>query len=97
VHSAEFQIHVPGFAPTQIVIQLQRLVLCQYAYGVDIGVDAVGQGEIDDPVFPAEGNCRFGCCLGKRHQLAALTAGKQHGNDLFSFAHERLISLSYIA
>ena len=92
MHPAEFQIHVPGFAPAQVVIQLQRLVLRQDTDGIDVGVGAVGQREVDDPVLASEWDRGFGSRLRQRDQPAALTTGQKHGYDLLSFAHVTTIS-----
>ena len=56
-------VQIPGLSIAQIGIQLQGLILGQDAYGVDTGVDTVGQREVDDAVLPAEGTAGFATWL----------------------------------
>ena len=76
-------VQVPGSAGADIGVELQRLVLGKHAYGVDTGISAVGQGEIDDLVLAAEGHRGLGPVLGEDAQAAALAAGQQHGYAVF--------------
>src|SRR5699024_8778390 len=46
-------IEVAGLTVADVLIELQRLILGQDTDGVDMGVDAVGQGEVDDAVLTA--------------------------------------------
>ena len=46
--------------------------------------DAVGQGEVDDPVLSAEGHGGLGHILGQNAQAASLPARQQHGDTLFT-------------
>ena len=48
-------VEVPGLAVADVLIEFQRLILGQDAHGVDVGVDAVGKGEVDDAVLTAKG------------------------------------------
>ena len=49
-------VKIPRLAVAQIGVQLQRLILGEHADGVDAGIDAVGQGKVDDAVLAAEGD-----------------------------------------
>ena len=73
-------VQVPGLTVSDILIQLQRLILGQNTHSVDAGVDTVAQRKIDDTVFAAEGNGRLGGFLRQDLKPAALAAGKQHRN-----------------
>ena len=73
-------VQVPGLSVSDILIQLQRLILGQNTHSVDAGVDTVAQRKIDDTVFAAEGNGRLGGFLRQNLEPTALSAGKQHRN-----------------
>ena len=76
-------VQIPGLAVADVFIQLQGLILGQDAHGIDAGVDAVGQRKINNAVFAAEGNGRFGGFFRQHIQSAALAAGQKHGNTAF--------------
>ncbi len=76
-------VQAPGLAVADVLVELQRLILGQDAHGIDAGVDAVGQGEVDDAVLTAEGDGRLGGFLRQNLQAAALAAGQQHGDYAF--------------
>ena len=63
------------------------LILGQYADGVDAGVDAVGEREVDNSVLAAERNCRLCDLLCQYIESAALAAGQQHCNAFFLPRH----------
>ena len=88
VDAAVAAVEIPGLAVAQISVEDQRLVLGQDANRVDPGGDAVGEAEIDDPVFAAEGHRRFCVFLGQCQKAAALASGQKHSDTLF-FTHER--------
>ena len=76
-------VQAPGLTVADILIQFQRLVLSQDTDGVDAGVNAVGQGEVDDAILAAEGDGRLGGFLRQDVEAAALATGQQHGNAAF--------------
>ncbi len=82
VHAAVHAVQVPGLAGADVLVELQGLILGEHAHRLDAGIDAVGEGEIYDAVFPPEGHCGLGDVLCKHAQPAALAARKQHGYDL---------------
>ena len=57
-------------------------VLGENAYFPDIGIDAVGQGEIDNPEFPAERNRGFCTPVRKSLQPASPPACKDQGQRI---------------
>ena len=42
MYAAVLAVQIPGLTVAQIVVQFQRLILGQYANGVNTAVDAVG-------------------------------------------------------
>ena len=76
-------VQVPGLAIADILVQDEGLILGKDTDGINVGVDAVGQREIDDTIFTAERYCRFGELLGQRVQTRALTACQDHCDHFF--------------
>ena len=76
-------VQAPRLAIADVLVQLQRLVLREDAHGVDAGVNAVGKREINDAVFPSEGDGGLGGVLRQNHEPAALSAGKKHCYAVF--------------
>ena len=77
--AAVHPVEIPRRAVAEIVVELERLILGQHADGLDAGIDAVGQREVDDAVFAAVGNGRLCDVFGEDAEPAALSAGEQHG------------------
>ena len=63
-------------APLDMADQRMRLVLGEHADSADAGVDAVGQGKIDDAELAAEGHRRFGAPVGELLEAGAAPAGQ---------------------
>ena len=84
-HELRFEqaAELPSLA--QVLQQRLAAELRQHIDRVDAGVDEITQDEIDDPVFPAERNGRFGPFLGKREEPGAL-ASRQHDSQ-YAYAH----------
>ena len=61
-------VQVPGLAVADVLIQHKRLVLGQNPHRVNVGIDTVGQREIDDAVLAAKRHSRLGQLLGQRIQ-----------------------------
>ena len=78
-------VEIPRQTVADVVVQHQRLILCQHADRVNAGIDAVGKRKVDDAILAPEGDC--GLCGGFRQcvQTGTLTAGKKHGDAFFSF------------
>ena len=85
--AAVHYVKVPGLAVADVLVQLQGLILGQYANGVNARVGAVGQGEVDDAVFAAEGDCRLGNFAGESIKPAALATCQQHRDPFFFLGH----------
>jgi hypothetical protein len=67
---AEHRRQSPG--RRHVPVEAVRLVLRQHDHLAVLGVDDVGQGEVDQPVDPAVGHRGFGSVGGQRHQPLAL-------------------------
>src|SRR5699024_2806612 len=50
VYAAVQAVQVPGLAVADVLIQDQRLILGQDAHRINVGIDAVGEREVDDTV-----------------------------------------------
>ena len=58
-HTAVFLIQIPWNPNPDMLIQTQRLILCQHADGIHTGVNAVAQRKIDDTISPTVCNGRL--------------------------------------
>ena len=68
-------VKTPGLAVADVLIQLLRLILGEDTNSIDAGIDAVGEGKVNNAVLAAEGNGRLCGVLGEDLQAAALSAG----------------------
>ena len=66
MYAAVQTVQVPRLAVADILIQDKRLILGQNTNGINVGVDTVGEREIDDTIFSAKRNGRLGELLGQR-------------------------------
>ena len=66
MYAAVQTVQVPRLAVADILIQDKRLILGQNTDGINVGVDTVGEREIDDTIFSAKRNGRLGELLGQR-------------------------------
>ena len=89
VDAAVQPVQIPGLAGADVAVELQGLVLGEHTHGVDAGVGAVGQGEVNNAVLAAEGHGGLGHVAGQHVQTAALPPCQEHCNTLFF--HVRLI------
>ncbi len=85
--AAAVAVEVPRPAQPDVVVERARVVLGQDDDVVDVGVDAVGQREVDDPVLAAERHGRLGPLLRQDREALTLAArqddrhGSLHGPD----------------
>jgi pyoverdine/dityrosine biosynthesis protein Dit1 len=61
-----------------VLEQRLALELSEDIRGIDSGVDQIAENEVDNPVFPAEGDSRLGPIFGQRIKAGSLSAGKHH-------------------
>ncbi len=79
---AHFTAHnVPAFA--DVAIQRERLVLSKNVTPTQVGVDAVGERDVNDAVDPAEGHGRFGAVTSQRIEPFACSSSQQHSQSVF--------------
>ena len=72
---------VPAFA--DVAVERERLVLREDVDPAQVGVDAVGERDVDDAVDAAEGNGRFGAVAGEGIEPFARTASQQDSQRVF--------------
>jgi hypothetical protein len=72
--------HIPS--EPDVSVEGIRLVLCQNADPFQLGVDAIGECEIDDAVNAPKRDGRFGPVLSKRIKTLTLTSGKYEGKSV---------------
>ena len=82
-NAAAVPVQVPGLPGSDIGVELHGLILSQHAHGIDIGINAVGKGEIDDAIPPAKGYGWLCHAVGENAKSAALSPGQQHGYHFF--------------
>jgi len=70
----------PSFA--DVAVQRECLVLGENEDFAEAGVDAVGEGDVDDPVMPPEGDRRFGAIAGERKEPFASSSRKQYSKRI---------------
>ena len=90
-NAAHVAVQIPRNSDTDVRVQTQRLILRQNTHGVNTGVDAVAEREVDNTVLSAERYCRLGDFLRQDTKTAALTSCKKHGNHFF-FNHDIITS-----
>ena len=83
VHAAVDAVQIPRLTAADVAVEQQRLVLREHADGVDAGVGAVGQREVDDAVLAAERETGLGDLRREGIQPRALPAREQHGDTVF--------------
>jgi len=64
----------PTFA--DVAVERERFVLGEDVDVAEVGVDAVGEGDIDDAVLASEGDGGFGSVTGERKQTLAGPTGE---------------------
>ena len=65
----------PAFA--DVAVERERLVLGEDVDVAQVGVDAVGEGDVDDAVLAGEGDGGLGAIAGEGEEPFAGTTGKQ--------------------
>src|ERR1700676_2414206 len=69
-------------ARANMAAEAESFVLSESEDAAQAGVDAIGKGDIDDPVQGAEGNGGFGAIAGERPQAFALASGEKNSNGV---------------
>ena len=69
-------VEVPRAAVGEMLVERVKLILFDDPHVGQAAVQAVAQGEVDQPQRPAEGQRRFGTLSGEHVQAAPRAAGK---------------------
>ena len=65
-----------------VAIEAQRFVLGEHEHAPQVGVNAIGKGDVDDAVQAAERNGRLGAVARQRPQPFALTSCEEHSDGV---------------
>ena len=80
LHAAGVAVEVPRPPEADVIVQRAGVVLGQDDDVVDVGVDAVRQGEVDDPVLAAERHRGLGPNGREDREALTFAAGEDHGH-----------------
>ena len=69
-------------ALADVAVERERLVLGEDVDVAQVGVDAVGEGDVDDAVLAGEGHGRLGAIAGEGEEPFAGTTGKQNAKRI---------------
>ena len=69
-------------AGSDMAIERMRFVLDEDGDFTEPRVQTVAERKIDDPIFPAEGNCWFGPLCRERIEPLSFSAGQDHGENI---------------
>ena len=78
LHAAVVAVEVPGPAQPDVVVERAGVVLGQDDDVIDVGVHAVGQREVDDPVLAPERDRGLGPLLRQDREPLAFAAREDH-------------------
>src|SRR5262249_47973131 len=73
--------YVPAL--TDMAVQRECFVLGKNEHTPQIGVDAIGEGDVDDSINSAESDGRLGAIAGQRIESFAGATGQQHSERVF--------------
>ncbi len=74
-------------ALADVAVERERLVLGEDVDVAQVGVDAVGEGDVDDAVLAGEGDGRLGAIAGQGEEPFAGTTGKQNAKRISHITH----------
>ena len=77
-HPPAHAIQVPGAAASDVIVERTGAILGEDPHGVDVGMDAIGEHEVNDPVLTSEGHRWLGPFVGQHTQSGALASGQDH-------------------
>ena len=80
---AQFLGHDTGPAFADVAVERERFVLGEDVDPAQVGVDAVGEGDIDNAVVAAEGNRRFGPISCQGEKPFTRSPGQQYSKCVF--------------
>jgi hypothetical protein len=73
--------YVPAFA--DVAVERKRFVLSEDVDAAEVGVEAVGESDIDDAVHASEGDGRLGAVASERIKAFSSAAGKKDSESVF--------------
>lgn len=65
-----------------MTVKGMRLVLDQHSDLAEARIQAIAEGKVDDPVFPAERNGRFGSMFCERLEAFPFAPREDHGENV---------------
>ena len=74
---------IEGVGRADVAVQADRIELRQHVAAVQPAVDAVRQGNVDQPILARHRHRRFRAVLRQRIQPRALSAAEHQRNDVF--------------
>ena len=72
----------------EVTVERRRVELREAVDLVDVGVDAVGHGQVDEPVVGAEGNRGLGAGLGEGVQTGTRTTAEDDAEDVLQYERD---------
>src|ERR1700693_275879 len=72
-----------------VAVEAECFVLGEYEDAAQIGVDAVGKGDVDDAVEAAQGDRRLGAVTRQRPQAFTLASGEKDADGVAHIGHGR--------
>jgi hypothetical protein len=80
LHSArKTAVQVPGPPGPDVLVEGVRAILGEDHHVEDAGVDAVGEGEVNDAILPGEWHGGLGAFGSQHAQARAFSPGQDHG------------------
>jgi hypothetical protein len=71
-----------------VAVERGGVELREAVHLVDVGVDAVGHGQVDEPVVGAEGNRGLGAGLGEGVQTGTRTTAEDDAEDVLQYGRD---------
>ena len=75
-HSSDITIQIPGNTDSDMGIQSEGLVLCQYAYRIHSRINTIRKGKIDNAVLTSKCNGRLGNLGCQNTKTASLSSSQ---------------------
>ena len=72
-----------------VTIEAERFVLSEYKNATQIGVDAIGKGDVDDAVQAAKRHGRLGAIARQRPQSFTLASSEKYSDGFAHIGHGR--------
>src|SRR5689334_6790247 len=75
-----------------VSIERRGVVLRQHEGAQDVGVDAVGERDVDEPVFTTERDCGFGALLRERKEAITGATAENDSQQLCTCRHDLILA-----